>query len=168
LITMGDCAAAGLTNANATADAAAKTSLCMFPPAGPVRNRRTTRASRRLFLACRTFTEKVGERPLPVSRGGERGPLLRCNIRHGRILPRHSGQREAAIRNPSLLAFRRRHGFRARIFDAPRNDRRTQLCVLATSLARALKICAPKRGRRESRVPQCTRSLACKNRKHAS
>jgi hypothetical protein len=27
---------------------------------------------------------------------------------------------------------------------------------------------APNRGRRESRVPQCTRSLACENKKHAS
>src|SRR4029077_10154133 len=70
--------------ANAAIETAANTSLRMYPPAQLfLRNARTARF-RRFRMLARTNTEKVGERPLLVSRGGAK-PMLRCKtIDHGR------------------------------------------------------------------------------------
>jgi hypothetical protein len=84
--------------------------------------------------------------------------LLRCNITHERIPFCHSGRREAAIRNLEIPGSP---------FGRPGMTRDKQPRPRDIP-ARALIIRALDERAQGKPGAQCTRSLACKNRKHAS
>jgi hypothetical protein len=90
--------------------------------------------------------------PSPSFRGAWKMRTMACNC---------------APENPFLPAFQRRDGFRVwcwRTIPERRASAFSQRAAPEFSKTRSLA----NRGRRENRVLQCTRSLACENRKHAS
>jgi hypothetical protein len=79
--------------------------------------------------------------------------------------------RNCAPENPFLPAFEQHDGFRVWSFGPSRNDGELRMYsfIPATEFRPSYeKSPAQNRGRRESRVRQRTRSLACKSKKHAS